>query len=416
MTFMSKLKIKPQKRSKHSTALKKQIFTGKFTRHDLPFTCNPVWGDGEWLCPFKCLYCYTQKYYDIQKDPNNEKANRPGVIKYRSWLPEILDHELSTYNKEGLPQYLKRVQVNEAFEYYIPEIMKASYDSSKKDLLWRTLEVFERHWHNGNKWMIHLLTKSPLILKHLPLLQSMRQMIQVELTLITLDEKKRLQVEPKAPSVKQRLDVIEQLSDAGIFVRVMAMPFMGDKNSLQENLKDAEELKHTVLSCGAQAFDIKCLNYSSWDEIIRNKGLIRTKNREDVIFEPLLFRSGNICRDNIPDFEKYLQEKGFIRDDKVSKIISPELNLPEAKLDVDPTHNPKGSGRFVSLPLPTQNWTEFHWKKELESRPVPIIDYGYSIMNDVNWGYIFSSEFEKENICLKDLWLDHGMLEFQINT
>ena len=43
--------------------------------------------------------------------------------------------------------------------------------------------------------------------------------------------------------------------------------------------------------------------------------------------------------------------------------------------------------------MPSERWTEYNWKSEMVLRSVPIVDYGYNEMNEVNWGYIYSSNF-----------------------
>ena len=52
-----------------------------------------------------------------------------------------------------------------------------------RDIMAEVLSAFKKHWDSGNKWMLHIVTKSPHILRHLPILSSMREMIQVEMTL-----------------------------------------------------------------------------------------------------------------------------------------------------------------------------------------------------------------------------------------
>ena len=98
------------------------------------------------------------------------------------------------------------------------------------------LNIFQKHWDNGNKWMLHILTKSHLILKHLDKLKEMKEMVQVEISFSTPYENQLRSLEIYTPSIKKRLDTIEKLSNEGIFVRVMAMPFYGNSNDL-DNLK-----------------------------------------------------------------------------------------------------------------------------------------------------------------------------------
>ena len=343
--------MRAQKESKRSYALKRQAFTGSSVRHEQPFTLNPVWGDGKLLCPFRCAYCYTQKYYE-GKYAEARKRKPSGKIFFRPWLPEILDHELSDYQKDGFPQHLKRVQINEAFEYYIPEIMNTTKDCYGKDLLHQIFEVFKKHWDAGNKWILHILTKSPHILRHKDILSQMKHMVQVEMTIICLDDEKRKLVAPNAPSVPSRLKAIKELSDTGIFVRVMGMPFFGDKDRAT-NIKEIKGLWGAVHREGAQAFSHKNLNYTTWPEVIDRKSLAGEYNKRNSIYEPLLVKSGNVWRDG------------------------------------------EGAGRLVLVKLPEAKWTDGEWKNKLLATHVPLVDFGYAEINDVNWEYIYSAGFDR---------------------
>ncbi len=183
----------------------------KIDHPNLPFTLDAIIG-----CLFGCIYCYTQVF------PFNRHTNFGNEVKVKTWLPEKLDLELGKFR--NLPQHLKRVQINPSTEGYLPGViikLKKEYD---RDLMRETLEVFKKHWDTRNCWMVHLITKSHLIIKHLDILAEMKNQVQVELTITTLCEERRKILEGSAPSVKRRLDVIRKLSAAGIFVRIMCMP------------------------------------------------------------------------------------------------------------------------------------------------------------------------------------------------
>lgn len=85
------------------------------------------------------------------------------------------------------------------------------------------LKVFQRL---GRDWMVHLVTKSPAILDFADQLAEMREQVQVEVSLVTLDEDASRIFEQGTPSVAQRLKIIETLANRGIFVRMMLMPVM----------------------------------------------------------------------------------------------------------------------------------------------------------------------------------------------
>jgi len=71
-------------------------------------------------------------------------------------------------------------------------------------------------------------TKSTLILKDLDILSQMasKELIEVSITLITLDEKLAKIIEPNAPSVENRLNLISNLTEANIPVSIHVAPFI----------------------------------------------------------------------------------------------------------------------------------------------------------------------------------------------
>ena len=273
-------------------------------------------------CLFGCRYCYLQGF------PFNRHTKFGEEVKVKVWLPKKLDRELNKKYRD-LPQYLKRVQVNSATEGYLPQVINKMQEEYGRDLMREILDVFKKQKEAGIFWVVHLLTKSNAILNHLDLLSSMRDQIQVEMTITTLDEDRRKILEGKAPSVAKRLEVIRKLSDAGIFVRVMAMPFIGDRDAAM-NLRD-ENFKY-----GAKAFKHKAVNY--WDENALLCGhLVRTKGRKDFTYEDLLLKSGE-------------------------------------------PYQPKGEPKTVSMP--NKKWNAW------EIRPMVIENHGYGDINQIDWTYL----------------------------
>ena len=88
--------------------------------------------------------------------------------------------------------------------------------------------------------MVHLVTKSHMVLKHLDIISAMKDQVQLEMTITTLDEAHRRKIEGCAPSVAKRLKVIKEFALAGVFVRAMCMPLIGIR-------QDAEGLIGTLM-------------------------------------------------------------------------------------------------------------------------------------------------------------------------
>ncbi len=59
-------------------------------------------------------------------------------------------------------------------------------------------------------------------------------MTNPRLRLYASNEARARILEGTAPSVQKRLEIIKEFSDAGVFVRVMAMPFIGDEAAARD--------------------------------------------------------------------------------------------------------------------------------------------------------------------------------------
>ena len=297
--------------NKPGLSLRRQKNIGQ---QNLPFTLNPCIG-----CLFGCSYCYVQ----WSSFKNTEFGKE---VKVKTWMPQRLNKELRKYQE--LPQHLKRVHINTNCEGYLPLVMIKTEREFGKDIMRQVLEVFKGHWDQGNFWMLHLFTKSHLVSKHLDLLREMRHHVQVELSIPTLYEAMRREFEGHAPSVKRRLRIIEQLSGAGVFVRVMAMPIF--------RREEAERIRHVGFDHGARGFQHRGGHF--WGGNVFLGGTPQPKpSREYWVFQDLLVKSGEQVR-----------EQDLL---KTKRVIMPDLK-----------------------------WQKF------EDRYMTVQNFGYSDLNDIDWG------------------------------
>jgi DNA repair photolyase len=84
------------------------------------------------------------------------------------------------------------------------------------------------------KHPVSILTKSDLVVRDLDMLRRMQE-VDVHFTVNTLDEKWKSLVEPHSPIIKQRLQTMKKLADAGITVAAMMgpyFPFFTDSEAL----------------------------------------------------------------------------------------------------------------------------------------------------------------------------------------
>lgn len=305
----------------------------KIDLFNFPFTLNMNIG-----CFYGCKYCYLQGYLF------SKHAEFGRETKVKLWLPEKLDKELVKYR--DLPQHLKRVQVNPATEGLHPKTVKYVQEHYNRDLFRETLEVFRRHWDSGNRWMVHLVTKSNSITNYVDLLADLRHMVQVEIAIITADQQLSRQVEPYAPSVHARLMAVEKLAKAGIFVRIMAMPFITFSSDEERVHQELVALKELAFNHGAVAFKNKGLNYFDEKDVQAGKAR-HVKGQKNKYFEDLIIKSG----------EPALDKRG--------KPRTRAVLMPKSKI-----------------------WATKHCRERLEKRPEVIVDCGYNILNNVRWGNI----------------------------
>lgn len=313
----------------------------QFDQYGFPFTLNPTVG-----CSFACKYCYSPIF--VAKVPDQKRKQFFENIRVKLDQPVLLDRELTKLSV--LPQHLKRVQINETSEYYLPRVVK-ELQKKNRDLMLEILEVFERRAKNGNNWMLHILTKSNLILQHINKLKDLKHMVQVEVSFATGNESIRKQLEFFTIPINERLKIVEQLSKNDIFVRIMAMPFYDDDNGMLD-------LKNRAFSAGAKAFKNKELNYYDWDQL-------KSLSYDDLINDRIVRASGR------PDY----------------KNLNLMINSGETNLG--------GSTFNVLMPKPKQKGEK---KKDwsavslIQERLVPTdmneINCGYNLISKLNWDYI----------------------------
>lgn len=248
-----------------SDALAKQ---DNINTYNLPFTANPVTG-----CLFGCRYCYLQtSVFAKHSDFGKEMIVKTGFV-------DVLKKQLSKYRP--LPIHLRRVQIGNAAEVYHPYLEKVGRDNESVPTMRRILQAFVAEQQAGYPWAVHIVTKSTLV-EHDTDLLSKLHCAQVEVTVTTLDENLKRQFEGSAPSVARRLETIRRLCESGIFVRVMAMPY----------LEDPKRIWGHCQALGAQAAKSKQLNYFDIEQLKKPGPPVRVKERNEDPSQEFLIHSG----------------------------------------------------------------------------------------------------------------------------
>lgn len=203
----------------------------RVNKFNFPFTLpSPYTG-----CAFGCEYCYSIKsnlwstrLKNWGVKPNQAKP-KPDVVKRVRKDLISLDNDTT---KDA------RIQIGNFFDPY-PPIEK------KLNITRNILKEFRNH----PEWEIHIETKNPLITRDKDLLKQLDAQAEITITTLTHDK----QIEPYAPSTNDRFKAIKELSDHGVYVRVMIMPILG-------KLTDVQAIWDKAQSLGASDYKTKPLN------------------------------------------------------------------------------------------------------------------------------------------------------------
>lgn len=175
----------------------------------LAYSMNPYQG-----CEHGCIYCYarnTHQYWGFSAGLDFErkiivKENAPGLLE-------------KTFQKPN----------------YKPEVIMFSGNTDcyqpverKLKITRRMLEILLKYRHP-----VSMITKNSLILRDADILSEMAKLnlVNVSISITSLDEKLRSKIEPRTAAAAKRLEVVKQLSTIGIPVNVMVAPIIPSLNS-----------------------------------------------------------------------------------------------------------------------------------------------------------------------------------------
>lgn len=185
------------------------------------YSLNPYQG-----CEHGCVYCFARNTHEY-------------------WgYGAGLDFETKIIVKENAPAVLAKQLESPKWEPK-PIMLAGNTDcyqpiEAKKLLTRKILEVLLRYRHP-----VSMITKNSLILRDLDLLKKLNELdlVHVNISITTLNEKLRQKLEPRTASATKRLEVVKQLSDAGIPVNVMLAPIIPALNDFEipELMKAAAE-------------------------------------------------------------------------------------------------------------------------------------------------------------------------------
>jgi DNA repair photolyase len=195
------------------------------------YSANPYQG-----CEHGCIYCYarnTHEYYGFSAG---------------------LDFESKIIVKKNAPVLLEQFILHPKW-HAVPIMLSGNTDcyqpqEKKMELTRGMLKVLARYRHP-----VGIITKNGLITRDLDLLKDLASdnLVNVMLSITTLNEELRRQMEPRTASGIKRLKTVETLSAAGVPVGVMMAPIIPGLNhhEIPQLLKAAAD--HGALTAGMTA-------------------------------------------------------------------------------------------------------------------------------------------------------------------
>ncbi|MBC8383808.1 MAG: radical SAM protein, partial [Candidatus Cloacimonetes bacterium] len=163
-------------------------------------------------CQHQCIYC------DSRSDCYQIENFADILVKVNAI--EILQDELPRKRKKGT------IGFGSMNDPYMPI-------EKERELTRKALEVIQK-----NRFPVHILTKSTLVLRDINILKKIaEQYAAVSFTITTADDELCKKLEPGAPVASQRFSAMKELSDKGIYTGILMMPILPFIEDTKENIE-----------------------------------------------------------------------------------------------------------------------------------------------------------------------------------
>lgn len=188
-----------------------KTIVNKVPSPDIPmdWSLNPYQG-----CEHGCAYCYARVTHEFWGYSAGVDFERKILVKKNA--AKLLEARLSSKSWEPSP-----IVLSGNTDCYQPL-------ERKLEITRECLEVFLKYKHP-----VGIITKNALIQRDLDIIKELQELnlIQVVVSVTTLDDNLRRVMEPRTASVKRRLQTIEKLSKLGVPVTVNMAPIIPGLNS-----------------------------------------------------------------------------------------------------------------------------------------------------------------------------------------
>lgn len=292
---------------------------------DVPmeWSLNPYQG-----CEHGCTYCYARNSHEYWGYSAGIDFER--VILVKKNAPLLLDQTLSRKSWKASP-----IVLSGNTDCYQPI-------ERKLEITRKCIEVLLKHQHP-----MGIITKNALVQRDIDLLKQMaeKNLVQVVVSITTLDEELRRAMEPRTASAKKRLETVEVLTKAGIPVMVLTAPIIPGLNSheifdLVKAAKDAgaRDVGYTMVRLNGQIADI----FSIWvqqtfpdraEKVLNQIKAVHEGSLKDNEFGRRMRGSGNEA-DSISQTFKLAKKKFFGKTEKFKYNLDlyNQLKQPQLKL------------------------------------------------------------------------------------
>jgi DNA repair photolyase len=185
------------------------------SRVPFEWTINPYRG-----CTHSCVYCFARPTHEFLDMNAGRDFEREIVVKVN--VPEVLRAELARPSWKG-----DHVALGTNTDPY--QWVEGRYKLMRG--IWEAMRDFANP--------CSILTKSPLVLRDLGLLQQVAERAEVSacLSVPTLDEKAWRSTEPHTPHPRARLEAVAELNRAGIPTGILIAPLMPGINDSREQVE-----------------------------------------------------------------------------------------------------------------------------------------------------------------------------------
>jgi DNA repair photolyase len=174
----------------------------------LDYTINPYVG-----CEHGCAYCYAR----FMKRFTGHQERWGEFVDVKVNAPSLLQREIK---RKGAG----RVWISGICDPYQP--LEKRYELTR-----RCLEILLMHHRS-----VTVQTKSPLLLRDIELFKKFSD-LEVTMSIATADEDIRQIFEPKAPSIRERVEALEKLHSKGIRTSAMIAPMLPRAEGLVNELR-----------------------------------------------------------------------------------------------------------------------------------------------------------------------------------